>query len=257
MGIWAKLNNMHFRHGILISIIACFIASVFFPGVGPNSIIETLLIFIGILFGIIVGFFISDLYSRFQAIKENAAIDSSGMATYYSFAQIFASKRNKKWLEKQRDMINNYIRKFMPLPWGRYDETEPEFSEILNSLKEVEYKTDKENETYSNMLAILSGISDAREKLVINGKDHLTTGEWGITLSLAILLLFSLFYVKTLDIVSVIFTWFLSASIIMLLFVIRDLDNLKFGENSVSVEPYERVFDAIDKPRYYNQKKYI
>ena len=255
MSIWSTLNNIHFKHGILFSVIICFILSFIFPGVGTNPVIETLLVFIGILFGIIVGFFISDLYSRFQVIKENAATDSSGLATYYSFAKIFAAKRNKKWLAKQRELINNYIRKFMPLTWGRYDETEPEFTAIVDSLKEVEYKTDKENETYSNILATVSGISDAREKLVINGKDHLTSGEWGIILSLAALLLFSLFYTKTMDIVSIVFTGFLSASIIMLLFVIRDLDNLRFGESSVSVEPYERVLDAIGKPRYYPKKK--
>jgi len=36
--------------------------------------------------------------------------------------------------------------------------------------------------------------------------------------------------------------------------VLRDLNNLNFGESAVSIEPYERVLDAIGKPRYYSSK---
>jgi uncharacterized protein YneF (UPF0154 family) len=225
-----------------------FVASILFPGIGSNVVIETLLVFIGILFGIIVGFFISDLYSRFQTIKENAAIDASGLATFYMYAKLL--KGNKKWLEKQRGLIHKYVTKFMPVPWNEYTVTEPEFTEIVDSLKEIKYETDKDNETYSNILAVISGVSDAREKLVMSGEDQLTKGEWIVVLLLGGLLLFSLFYVKSLEMVSVIFTALLSSSILILMLVIRDLDELKFGETAVSIEPYQRVLDTIGKPRY-------
>lgn len=53
----------------------------------------------------------------------------------------------------------------MPLPWERYEETEQEFSAIVDSLKEIKYnvRNVKENETYSNILAVVSAHSDARE----------------------------------------------------------------------------------------------
>jgi len=210
---------------------------------------------VGILFGIIVGFFIGDLYSRYQGIRNNAAVDSSSLSTYYAFAKILGqNKKNKKWLEKQRELINKYIRKFMPLPWPRYSETEPEFRAIVDSLGDVSYDTDKENETYSNMLSVVSGHSDAREKLVMYGKDKLSWGEWLVVLFLGFSLLGSLFYIKGDSIVSIVFTGAMSSAILMLLFVLKDLNNLNFGENSISVEPYERVLDAIGKPRYHRKK---
>lgn len=256
MEFFKKIRNIHFKYGISLTIIICFLASILFPGVGESKTVETLITFVGILFGIIVGFFITDLYSRFQAIRENAAIDSSGLGTYYSFAKVLGQNRqNKKWLEKQRELINKYVKKFMPLPWSEYNVTEPEFSEIMDSLKEVKYKTDKENETYSNILAVLSEISDSREKLVMLGRDRLTRGEWTVVLALGLTLLVSLFYTKTMDIISIIFTGILSSTVIILMLVIRDLSNLKFGESVVSIEPYERVLDTIGKPRYYVRKK--
>ena len=99
-----------------------------------------------------------------------------------------------------------------------------------------------------------SQISEAREKLVVTGNDKLKKGEWTVVLLLGGLLLISLFYVKTLEPVSIIFTAILASSIIILLLVMRDLNNLKFGEAVVSIEPYERVLDTIGKPRYYKKK---
>lgn len=242
------------KHILIILILISFTASYFFPGVERNESIQTSITFISILFGVIVGFFITDLYSRYSAIRSNAAIDSSCLSTYFSFAKIIAQKRNKKWLEKQKRLIQNYIKKFMPLPWERYSETEKEFGAIVSSLGEVRYNTDKENETYSNMLSVVSQHSDAREKLVMYGKDKLSWGEWLVVLFLGSLLLASLFYVKDKTLISIIFTGSLSSAILILLFVLRDLNNLNFGESAVSIEPYERVLDSIGKPRYYKSK---
>lgn len=247
--------KLNVKHILILLIIASFLAAYFFPGVEKNENIQTLITFIGILFGIIVGFFITDLYSRYQGIRNNAAMDSSSLSTFYSFAKILGkNKKNKKWLEKQRTLINNYVKKFMPLPWDKYAETEPEFSAIVESLDEIEYDTDKENETYSNILAVVSGHSDAREKLIMFGRDKLSWGEWLVILLLGVLLLGSLFYTKDETITSVIFTGALSSAILILLFVVKDLNNLNFGESAISVGPYERVLDAIGKPRYFKKK---
>jgi len=253
-----KARRQHFKiktkHILFLIIIISFTASYFFPGVGDNETIQNSITFVGLLFGIIVGFFMADLYSRYQGIRENAAIDSSALTTHWSFCKIICKNKNKKWLEKQRRLINNYIHKFMPLPWEKYGETEKEFSVIFDSLQELKYDTDKENETYSNMLANVSGHSDAREKLVMYGKDMLSWAEWLIIVLLGGLLLGSLFYVKDTSLVSILFTGALTSAILILLFFIRDLNNLNFGENAVSISPYERVLDAIGKPKYYRKK---
>ncbi len=246
--------KLKIKHLILIAIILSFVASYFFPGIGDNDTIQNSITFTGILFGLIIGFFIADLYSRFAGIRNNAAVDSSCLSTFYYMATILGQK-NKKWLEKVRERINKYVKKFMPLPWERYSETEKEFSALGDSLKDIKYNTDKENETYSNILAVYSQHSDAREKLVMYGKDKLSWGEWLVTIFLGVILLVSLFYVKDTSLVSTIFTGALTSAILILFIVLRDLNNLNFGESAVSIEPYERVLDAIGKPRYYGSKR--
>jgi len=242
------------KHLLLINIFIAFLASYFFPGVGANETISTFITFIGILFGLIVGFFIADLYARYQAIRNNAAIDSSCLSTFYFFATILG-QNNKEWLQGVRVRIYAYIKAFMPIPWEKYSETEDKFEAIGKSLIELKYSTDKDNETYSNILGVYSQHSDAREKLVMYGKDKLTLGEWLVITFLGGLLLSSLFYIKDTSLVSTLFTGAISSAILSLFIVIRDLNNLNFGESSVSVEPYERVLDSIGVPRDYESKR--
>ena len=144
----------------------------------------------------------------------------------------------------------------MPLPWERYSETQKEYDALGDSLKEVQYDTDKENETYSNILNVYNQHSEARENLVMFGRDKLSWGEWLVSLFLGGLLLASLFYVKDSSLVSIVFTGAITSAILILFLVLRDLNNLNFGEQAVAIEPYERVLDAIGKPRYYKSKKH-
>lgn len=248
------MKKLKIKQLIFIAIIISFAASFSFPGIAKDETIQTSINFIGILFGIIVGFFIADLYSRYQGIRQNAAADSSCLSTFYFLATILGEK-NKKWLKEVEDAINRYIKKFMPLPWDRYQETEKNFTEIGETLQKLKYTTNKENETYSNIVAVYSEHSTAREKLVMFGKDKLSWGEWLVIILLGGLLLASLFYVKDATLTSNVFTGALTSAILILFIVIRDLNNLNFGENAVSIEPYERVLDAIGKPRFYKSKR--
>lgn len=81
------------KHILVFLMLASFTAAYFFPGVGANETIQNSITFIGLLFGIIVGFFITDLYTRYQGIRSNAAVDSSSLTTFYGFAKILAKKK--------------------------------------------------------------------------------------------------------------------------------------------------------------------
>ena len=50
---------------------------------------------------------------------------------------------------------------------------------------------------------------------------------------------------------SIFLTGALATSIVTLLLILRDLNDLSFGEETVSFEPYETIFDVIEKPRFY------
>lgn len=248
--------KLKIKHLLFFAIIVSFLASFLFPGIRNDPRVENSVTFIGILFGIIVGFFIADLYQRYQGIRDNAGTDSSCLSTFYFFATILAKEtKNKKWLSDVKKRIKKYIYKFMPLQWEHYSETEKEFADLGKSLEELKYSGDKANETYSNILNVYNQHSEARENLVMFGKDKLSWGEWLITFLLGGLLLASLFYIKDASLTSTLFTGAITSAVLILFIVLRDLNNLNFGEDAVSIEPYERVLDAIGKPRYFKTKR--
>ncbi len=244
-----KINNL-----ITIVILISFLSVFLFPVKGELSEgVKSILGIVGLLFAILVGFYVTDLWSRFQRIRENVAVEVSGLQTYYLFVQILGkSPHHKEWAKKQQELIDRYVREFFYVEWGNYEKIDPYFNTIIESLKEIkELKTNKETETYTNFLPLLNEITTAREKLFIYGKDKLSNMEWIVVLFLAIILVFSIFLIRTPDIPSLFLSGTLISAVTILLLILRDLNDLSFGEEMVSFEPYETIFDVINKPRFY------
>jgi len=86
------------------------------------------------------------------------------------------------------------------------------------------------------------------------GKDRLNKMEWIVVLFLAIILLFSIFVIRTPDFASLFLSGTLISAVLILLLILRDLNDLSFGEDMVSFEPYETIFDVIEKPRFYLER---
>lgn len=236
-----------------IVLILSFLAAYFLPGGGESGMIETTLGVVGLLFAILVGFFVTDLWTRFQKIRENVAVEVSGLQTHYLFVKIMNRfPGHQEWARKQRELIDEYVRKFFEVEWSNYGEVDPYFNKIIESLKDIgELKTNNETETYTNMLPLLNEVTTSREKLFMYGKDKLSKAEWTVISSLAGILLFSIFYLNTGHLSSILLTGALTSSVIILLLILRDLNNLSFGEEMISFEPYETIFDVIGKPRFY------
>lgn len=244
------------RYKLPFIVVLFFGLAVIIPGGEKNEIVGIVLSVIGLLFAIIIGFFINDLWSRFQIIRENVAIEVSGLQTYYQFAKIMAHfPGHKEWTERQRELIDTYVRKFFEVEWDNYGKIDPYFNRIIESMKDIgELKTNNENETYSNMLSLLNEITTSREKLFMYGADRLSRPEWSVIYFLATIFLFSIFFVNTQEIFSILLVGMLSSAIVILILILHDLNNLSYGEEAVSFEPYETIFDIIEKPRFYRKQ---
>jgi len=248
------LKSIKTKYLVVVVVLISFLSIFFVPikeqiPEGVNAILGM----VGLLFAILVGFFITDLWSRFQKIRESVAVEVSGLQTYYLFVQILGKfPVHKKWAEKQQELIDRYVREFFYVEWNDYEKIDPYFNAIIQSLEEIgELKSNKEVETYTNFLPLLNEITTARERLFMYGKDRLNKLEWLVLLFLSGILIFSLFIVRTPELASLFLSGTLISTVIILLLIMRDLDDLSFGEDMVSFEPYETIFDVIEKPRFY------
>ncbi len=243
------------KNALLIAVLSSFALSFLIPSTSGNAFVYNALTFIGIVFAILVGFFITDLYTRYVYIRQNAAADSSNLGSYYYLASILADETgDTAWLELTKQRIKIYVHVFMPLPWERYGQTEVAYDELGKSLKELKVSTPKALETYRTMLSVYTQHGTTREVLVMFGKDKLSLGEWLTLGVLGSLLVSALFLTKGADIASILFTGGIMSAVLILFIILRDLNNLNFGEHAVSVEPYERVLENIGEDRYYSEQ---
>jgi len=247
-------RKMKTKYLTSIVIVVSFISVFAFPiQTQATQGVNAILGMVGLLFAILVGFFITDLWSRFQRIREGVAVEVSGLQTYYLFVQVLGKfLRHREWVKRQQELIDKYVREFFYVEWSDYGKVDPHFNKIIESLEDIkELKTNKEIETYTNFLPLLNEITTAREKLFMYGKDKLSKMEWMVVLLLATIIIFSIFIVRTPDLSSLFLSATLISTVVILLLILRDLNDLSFGEEMVSFEPYETIFDVIGKPRFY------
>lgn len=241
---------------ISLVILICFWLAFLLPSGGPNETVKTILTVTGILFGVIIGFFIAYLWNRLEKMREFVNIEVSNLQTYYLLAENLARySKNQKWVQKQKKLIEQYIIQFTMVEWTDYDKIDPYFNRIIKSLKEIPpLKTKTEEHLYHNLVRLLTEISTARENLFNFGKVRLTKQHWMVMVFLAIVLEFSIFFLKTPEFFSILCTAVLASIVIILLLILWDLNDLRLGEEIISFEPYQRVLDVIGKPRFYLKK---
>ncbi len=241
---------------MFLIVIVCFILAFILPTGRDNEAIKTILTITGILYGVIVGFFITYLWNRLERMREFVNTEVSNLSTYYLLSEdLVAYSGEQKWLEKQRELIDRYVIEFTKVEWVDYHKTDPYFNKIIASLREVPpIKTPNEREIYNQMTRILVDTTTARENLFNLGRIKLTKSQWLVLLFLAVILFFAIFYLKTPEIFSIIITAVLAVIDVILLFILYDLNSLTYGETIINFEPYQRVLDAIGKPRFYLKK---
>ena len=235
------------KYWSIIFIILSFIAAYFLPGISESETVRTILTFLGFLFGLIIGFFISGLWGRLMSVRRNVAIEVSGLIDYYWAAEMLGKfPRHRKWFEKQAKLIENYLKKWISLEWNEYEKASSEFDKISESVKEIgDLKSIKENRLFGAIMSSVSDMAGARRKLAVQGKFKLTNLQWTLILLLALTLLFALFYLKTAELTSIIFTGLISSAILILLIVVKNLSDLTYGEEVISFEPYEKVMGIV------------
>jgi len=86
------LKKLKIKQWLLIVLIASYLSVFLLPlkmNTEASKGVQTILGVVGLIFGILVGFFITELWTRFQKIRDNVAVEVSGLQTYYLYVQGF------------------------------------------------------------------------------------------------------------------------------------------------------------------------
>jgi len=113
----------------------------------------------------------------------------------------------------------------------------------------------KKSHLFSSLLENLSKIEENRNKSSVLLREKLTKGQWSILFFLAGIILFSIFYLRSGEIYSHIITVLLSTVLILIILVLRDLQNLRLaGGQMIMEESGQEVLEFMGLKRYYNHR---
>lgn len=246
---------MKYIHAVKGSFIACCIlisAVVFLPAREPLQNIELILTVSTFLFAILAGFFISRLNSRYDKIISFINDEDSYWLSFYRSSLVIGGK----FVDKIRDEIDKYYIAAYDSEVGNYyyKQTAKNLENVYKELYKLKLSSSPKAESaFGNMLNYLTSIEIARNQSSVSTRERLTAGHWLILLLLASIIVFCMFFLDLPQPYSQILTVLLSTVLVLVLLIIRDLQNLKLGGYALSIESGQEVFEYIGKLRYYPQ----
>ncbi|MBW2987095.1 hypothetical protein KY336_00965 [Candidatus Woesearchaeota archaeon] len=238
-----------YKGGVFLAVIFTVLAFTLPSGVSTDFI-KVVLTVSTFLFAILAGFIISRQDKRYDKLREVLShVDALWMSLFNTLS-VLGPKVKKDiadiiderfcvaydyeiwdyqkvtFFEETIKKLYNYISKLKPKKFAHKEFIEGAF----NKLKDIEVLDQQTGEI-------------AKEKIL--------PGEWIVMYILTGIIIFCVFFIKELSLHSIIFTILLSTAVVVVMLIIRDLNNLRLKGEYLGYESGEQVFDAIGKPRYY------
>jgi len=239
---------LNIEEGLVIAVIFFTILAIALPVFTPGEDINLILTVSTFLFGIFSGFFISNRWSRYSRIKTLLTNETGVLISVYILSKIIG----KEFAKKIANLIDKYlIEAFLYEIYEYNEKTDELFYKFLYTVKDIRPKTIQQKEAISQIIKIMGGTPSGREETYFLEKTKLPKFMYWVIWILAAIIIFCLFYIRTGSITYSFITILLSTSVILVVLVLRDLDNLRWDEKVLAFDIYYRVYDAIGKPRVY------
>jgi hypothetical protein len=245
------MNYLHATPGALIALILFSVITVSVPGVGPSAEVQIILTIATFLFAILAGFFISRLNARYNKVRELVSDEDAYFLSLFKTVQIYG----KAFERRMKDLINKYYVIAFDFRLRDYHKNYKESAKyLLKMWDEVKkLKRFKADSVYESLLEDLTEIEKGRNTSSILARERLSPGQWSLLIFLTGIILFSIHYLKTAELYSQVTTILLSTILILVLLIIRDLENFMLGGEAPVEESGEEVMETFGEPRYYSK----
>jgi len=229
---------------VVVSILLLFIVPKNFISSNLGGLVLTISTF---LFGLIAGFYIVVTTTDYNSLKNILASETAGWIYMAASLDIY----DKKLAQKIFILIDAYVRRTFDFEIIDYaKQTNTEFEKIIGEIGKIKMKEGGES-IYEKIQDAKWTTIETRQKLTVLGTKALSFFQWAILLILAVLVVSSLFGLRTGEIFFDVVTVMVSSSTVLILFLIRDLDLYVWNEKTFGYDIFQNVFTAIGKLPYY------
>jgi len=218
------------------------------------EVIGIILTIASILFGLLAGFFISGLGVRYVEIRELQNLWSAETINMIKYGETFY-KNNKQFEKEFKKSVEKSSIVDEIVEWTEGHLALPYFRKISSSFEKLKIKSKKEDAYFKRMLESSDESMKALTRLDNLGKEKLFPSEWIIMITLSLIIALAILFLPTNHIFYRIIILVFPIIIAMTLLLIYNLNSLYWNKEMISLEPNQRILDAIDEKRFYLKEK--
>ncbi|MEK7108271.1 MAG: hypothetical protein AAB898_01230 [Patescibacteria group bacterium] len=245
------MRYVHAIPGTVVGLAIITAVDVTLPNGQPSGDVNIILTISTFLFAILVGFFIARLAARYDGIRSNIAQEDAQMLAVYRTARLI----NKKLAARMATQMDTYYIAAYDFSLSNanaaYKATIDPFRALWDLADEIDQQ--KYSAAFQMLVQQLTMIEQSRNQASALSQEKMRVGSWVLMLVLAAIILVSVFYVRTEALYSHVVTIGLSTALVMILLILRDLQNMMLGGQSLLEESGQEVLEAIGKKRYYHE----
>lgn len=221
------------------------------PEVNANTI-NLLLTISSIMFGVLIGFFISQLWTRYTEIRTQQGIRSSEGINLIQYASHFF--KNKKFEKKFKKQVEKSCIADEVILWDEGHLEIPYFTDIEKTFNMVKLKSSKDKEYFDNLLDSHELFAGSMVKMDILYKERLFLSQWLMLIGLSAVMFISVLLLDVSNFLEQLILVIFPPIIVLALVIIYDLDRLLWGREIITLEPNQRILEAIGARRFYLRK---
>ncbi|MFH1426091.1 MAG: hypothetical protein ABIG66_01520 [Candidatus Kerfeldbacteria bacterium] len=236
--------------GTIIAFAIFLIAVIIIPGKGPSNDIELILTISSFLFAILAGFFISRLSSRYDGVRQAVAQEDALLLSIYKTSQIVA----KPLAKKIGDMIDKYYIVAYDFSLSESNKAYKVNAAYFMKMWELAGTAIRQQKPGAvEMIDQLKSLEVSRNTSSAVSTERMGAGQWVVMFILTGIILFSVFYLKMPELYSQVIAVLLSTALILVMLIMRDLQNMMLGGKHLLEESGQEVLEFIGKKRYYSE----
>jgi hypothetical protein len=183
----------------------------------------------------------------YNNMKNVLAAETSNLIYLYNLIRSYDQTLTAKFSE----LIDDYLIHAFDFEIIDYTEgTENEFNNIIDAVNDLSYNENKSS-IHQNIEQAFENLIGARQQLIILGTKSLSLFQWVVLAVLGMLVVFSLYGLRDGSLFFDLITVLISSSIVLIFFLIRDIDLYIWNEQTFGFDIFENVFKAIGKKPYY------
>ena len=221
---------------------------------GGESLLSLALNVTSILFGLLIGFFITQMWNKFTSVRRESAVFRSALLGMISNMRRLEGNEDVK--QEFEDKLEKFLIAFTMISWKSVEEEDKYFSLVTDTISDVKILNDRDRAVYTQLLDAESTAGTARSKLAAIGKESLMKLEWAVLIILSTIITVSVIMLRDGSIFFQTLSSLLPPLLLLTMMMLDDLDNLRWGSSIVSFEPAQTALEKLNKKPFY-EKRFI